>query len=114
MSSRFSSGGLRRTAIALALLGALALVGGPALAQPGPDAASAGALAGLFDWVHDLLRDLGWEPGPGEGPREPEGPTPAFSPEGQCVDPNGNQVPCPESEGVSPPVGWPLDSDFNQ
>jgi hypothetical protein len=114
MSSRFSSGGLRRTAIALALLGAFTCLAAPAVAQPAGDSTPVGPLAGLFDWVHDLLRDLGWEPGPGEAPREPEGPRPTFLPEGQCMDPNGNQVPCPESEGVSLPVGWPLDSDFNQ
>jgi hypothetical protein len=107
MSSRFSSGGLRRTAIALALLGALALVGGPALAQPGPGHAPEGPLAGLFDWFHDLLRDLGWEPGPGQAPQEPEGPTPTFLPEGCGIDPNGNPVPCPESELVSPPIDSP-------
>jgi hypothetical protein len=114
MSSRFSSGGLRRTAIALALLGALALVGGPALAQPGPDAASAGPLPGLFDWLHDLLRDLGWEPGPGEAPQEPEGPRPAFLPDGMCIDPNGNQVPCPESESSTSEVLSLVPNPINQ
>lgn len=107
MSSRFSSGGLRRTAIALALVGALAALGAPAVAQPATDAAPVGPLAGLFDWLHDLLRDLGWEPGPAEGPGDPEGPRPTFLPEGCGIDPNGNPVPCPESELVSPPIDWP-------
>ena len=111
MSSRFSSGGLRRTAIALALLGALTALGAPALAQPGTDAVPAGPLAGLFDWLHDLLRDLGWEPGPADGPGEPEGPRPAFLPDGACIDPGGNPVPCPESESVGIPLDQPMDQD---
>ncbi|HSL85024.1 MAG TPA: hypothetical protein VLF66_19790, partial [Thermoanaerobaculia bacterium] len=86
MSSRFSSGGLRRTAVVLAFLGALTALGAPAVAQPGTDAAPAGPLAGLFDWLHDLLRDLGWEPGPAEAPQRPEEPRPTFLPEGSCTD----------------------------
>jgi hypothetical protein len=114
MSSRFSSGGLRRTAIALALLGALALVGGPALAQPDPGHAPDGPLAGLFDWFHDLLRDLGWEPVPGEAPQEPEGPRPAFLPDGACIDPGGKPVPCPESETVGLPLELPMIQDADR
>lgn len=112
MSSRFSSGGLRRTAIALALLGAFTCLAAPAVAQPAGDSTPVGPLAGLFDWLHDLLKDLGW--GPGEGGEEPEGPKPAFLPNGSCADPNGNPVPCPESEGVSPPAGWPIDLGISQ
>lgn len=117
MSARFSSGGLRRTAIALALLGALTCVGTtPVLAQPGSDSAAIGPFEGLFDWLHDLLQDLGWGPGtePGEGGGELESPRPTFLPDGSCLDPNGNTVPCPESEGLSPPAGWPIDLDINQ
>lgn len=114
MSSRFSSGGLRRTALVVVLVGALTCVGAPALAQPGTDAAPAGALTGLFDWLHDLLRDLGWEHGPGEAPGEPEGPRPSFLPEGSCADPNGNPVPCPQSESLVSPIGSPIDVALNQ
>lgn len=114
MSSRFSSGGLRRTALVLAFLGALTALGAPAVAQPATDAAPAGPLAGLFDWLHDLLRDLGWEPGPAEGPGEPEGPRPAYLPDGMCIDPNGNPVACPESESLMPPTESPSDAEINQ
>lgn len=114
MSSRFSSGGLRRTAIVLALFGTLVFVGAPALAQPGPGTAPDGPLAGLFGWLHDLLLDLGWEPGPAERRGEPEGPRPAVLREGMCVDPNGNPVACPESEKLSPPTESPFDVEIEQ
>lgn len=104
MSSSFSSGGLRRTAIALVLLGALTCLAAPAVAHPAGDSTPGGQLAGLFDWLHELLRDLGWGPAEREGGEDPEGPRPAFLPEGQCVDPNGNQVPCPESESADSEV----------
>lgn len=114
MSSRFSSGGLRRTAIALVLLGALTCLAAPAVAQPAGDSTPVGPLAGLFDWFHDLLRDLGWEPGPGEAPQEPDGPRPTFLPNGSCMDPNGNPAPCPESETIGLPIEWPEAEEINQ
>lgn len=114
MSSRFSSGGLRRTAIALALLGAFTCLAAPAVAQPSGDSTPGGPLAGLFDWLHDLLRDVGWEPGPGEAPQEPEGPRPAFLPDGACIDPGGKPVPCPESETVGLPLELPTSQDADR
>lgn len=109
MPSRHPSAGPRRLALVLvlALLGGLAgLAVAPVQAAPAPGSPAVGPIADAFDWIHDLLADLGWLPA--DRVEGPETPKPTYMPEGSCVDPNGNPVACPESDSSDSTLEWPV------
>lgn len=91
-----------RLAGGLVVLAFLAAVAVPAQAAPRNEATPT-ALA-FIDWIHDILAYLDFAPAPEAAPKEPEGPRAILGKEGQCVDPNGVPIACPDSTTLEAPT----------